>query len=107
MFGMFGPQMPEIAPEMLAERLTSGEAPFIVDVREPAEYAAGHIPGSRLMPLGTLGARLMDLPRDQEIVLVCRSGGRSGRATQFLLQSGFQAVNMPGGMLAWRGPTER
>lgn len=107
MFGLFGPRVPEIAPEALAERVRTGEAPVIVDVREPGEYASGHIPGSRLMPLGTLGARLMDLPRDQEIVLVCHSGGRSGHATQHLLKSGFQAVNMVGGMMAWRGPVER
>lgn len=107
MFGLFAGRMPQVTAQELEGRLQSDTAPIVVDVREPAEYAGGHIPGSRLMPLGTLGARLQDLPRDREIVLVCRSGARSASATQMLLQSGFQAINMAGGMMGWRGPVER
>lgn len=107
MFGLFAPRLPQISSEDLAGRLQSDTAPFVLDVREPAEYARGHIPGSQLVPLGTLGARLQDLPRDREIAVVCMSGGRSASATQLLLKNGFQAVNVAGGMLGWRGPVER
>lgn len=107
MFGLSTPRMPQISAQEVEQRLQAGSVPFILDVREPSEYRGGHIPGSQLISLGTLGARLQDLPRDREIVVVCRSGARSASATQHLIQSGFQALNMAGGMLAWRGPVER
>lgn len=107
MFGLFAPQTPEVAAHELEGRLQADPAPFVLDVREVSEYSQGHISGSRNVPLGTLGSRLEDLPRDQEIVVVCRSGGRSSAATKQLLQAGFQAVNMVGGMMAWRGAVER
>lgn len=107
MFGLFAPRMPQVSAQEVEQRLQAGQAPFILDVRELSEYKGGHIPGSKLISLGTLGARLQDLPRDREIVVVCRSGARSASATQHLLQAGFQAINMAGGMLAWRGPLER
>lgn len=106
MFGSSAPQLPQIAAAELEGRLRAGATPLVLDVREPAEYSRGHIPGSRLMPLGTLPAGLQDLPRDREIVVVCHSGARSSRATQHLVQAGFQAINMVGGMVAWRGPVE-
>lgn len=105
MFGMFAPSIPEVSTQEVASRLDSN--PFILDVREVAEYQDGHIPGSHLIPLGTLGARLQDLPRDQEIIVVCRSGNRSGMASRQLIGAGFKAVNMTGGMMSWRGPVER
>lgn len=107
MFGLFAPRQPQVSTREVAERLKAGSAPFILDVREPAEYAGGHIPGSKLVSLGTLGSRLQDLPRDREIVVVCRSGARSASATQLLIQNGFHAINMAGGMMAWQGPVER
>jgi rhodanese-related sulfurtransferase len=74
---------------------------FLLDVREDWEYAAGHIPGTTLIPLGQLQSRLSELPTDKTIVAVCRSGNRSGQATQLLQQSGFTVHNMQGGMNAW------
>ena len=76
-----------------------GDATF-VDVREPYEWEAGHIDGALLIPLGELVARLDDLP-DDEIVVVCRSGNRSGRAVAWLVANGFDAANLAGGMKAW------
>lgn len=75
----------------------------MVDVREPDEYVGelGHLEGTELVPLGTVEQRAADWDKSQEIVLVCRSGGRSGRAAAALARMGFQkVVNMAGGMLA-------
>jgi sulfur-carrier protein adenylyltransferase/sulfurtransferase len=76
----------------------------IVDVREPAEYTGelGHIPGAELVPLATVEAAAAAWNKDEELVLVCRSGARSGRAAAALTALGFRrAMNMVGGMLAW------
>lgn len=74
---------------------------FILDVREPHEFAAGHVPGATLIPLGQLSRRLSEIPKDKTVVAVCRSGNRSGQATELLRQRGFNAHNMRGGMNAW------
>lgn len=75
---------------------------FILDVREPDEWAAGHIDGATLIPLGELGARVSELPTDQEIVVVCRSGRRSAEGRDILRQAGLNSVtSMSGGMNAW------
>jgi hydroxyacylglutathione hydrolase len=76
----------------------------IIDVRRPDEFSGelGHIPEARLIVLDTLPDRIAELPKDQTIVFVCRSGGRSARATAFALTEGFENVyNMKGGMLRW------
>ncbi len=76
---------------------------FMVDVREPDEYAAGHIPGITLIPVGEIADRLGELPTDKEIILTCRTGNRSGQAAEFLRGLGFTNVhNMEGGIVAWR-----
>jgi glyoxylase-like metal-dependent hydrolase (beta-lactamase superfamily II)/rhodanese-related sulfurtransferase len=75
----------------------------LIDVREPSEYAAGHIPGATNVPQAELATRLDDAPRDRPVYLVCRSGARSLRAAQFLRQLGYPRVaNVRGGTLAWR-----
>lgn len=75
---------------------------FILDVREPDEWAAGHIPGATLIPLGQLASRLAEVPQDQPIVVVCRSGNRSATGRDILLDAGFAEVtSMGGGMNAW------
>lgn len=106
MFGLFSSQG-QTGPDDVLKRLEGPEPPLVVDVREPAEHAQGHIPGCVLMPLGSLPQRLHELPKDRELVMVCRSGGRSAMATQMANQAGLKAVNMAGGMMAWRGPIER
>lgn len=76
----------------------------VVDVREPQEWAAGHAPGAVHIPLGDIPARLDEIPStDDSLPIVCRSGGRSERAVQWLLQQGFDVVNVRGGMRAWHG----
>lgn len=73
----------------------------VVDVREQDEWDDGHIPGALHIPLGELADRLGELPEDDTLLLVCRSGGRSERAAQWLMTNGFEAINLVGGMSAW------
>ena len=75
---------------------------FILDVREPNEWEAGHIPGATLIPLGELESRLDEVPTDQSVVVVCRSGNRSATGRDILLNAGFTDVtSMAGGMNEW------
>lgn len=84
---------------------------LVVDVREPAEYAAGHVPGAVSIPQADLALRLDDIPRERDVLVVCEGGTRSLRAARFLRQSGFSRVtNLIGGTSAWRQaelPVER
>jgi NADPH-dependent 2,4-dienoyl-CoA reductase/sulfur reductase-like enzyme/rhodanese-related sulfurtransferase len=73
---------------------------FLLDVREPVELAVENAPGALNIPLGQLRARLGELPRDREILVICRSGQRAYSATRILLQKGFKARNLAGGMLS-------
>ncbi|RLP97372.1 rhodanese-like domain-containing protein [Geobacillus stearothermophilus] len=98
--------MKTITPKEVEERLRAGESLHIIDVREPEEVAAGKIPGAVNIPLGLIEFRMHELDKNEEYILVCRSGGRSGRATEFLDSRGYRVINMTGGMLAWEGPVE-
>jgi rhodanese-related sulfurtransferase/rubrerythrin len=76
----------------------------LLDVRQPEEYAQGHLPGSLLIPLGELHQRLGELDRSRTAIVYCRSGVRSANAAGVLLNAGFGDVrNLSGGILAWRG----
>lgn len=76
---------------------------LVVDVREPTEYAAGHVPGAVSIPQADLALRLESLPRDRDLLVVCEGGTRSARAARFLKQTGFSRVtNLLGGTSAWR-----
>ena len=77
------------------------EDAVLVDVREAYEWDAGHVAGAVHLPLDAMSDRLAEFPRDRRIVVVCRSGRRSARATELLTRSGFDAVNLEGGLLAW------
>lgn len=86
-----------------ATRLINSDA-FVLDVREPGEFSAGHIAGARNIPLGKLGERSNELEkfRDQPLVVCCAAGGRSSRACQQLKKLGFENLhNLSGGMDAW------
>lgn len=81
------------------------EGVALLDVREDDEWAAGHAPGATHIPMGDLPARvgeLDELPDDQPVYVICRSGGRSARAAAWLNASGWDAVNVAGGMGSWR-----
>ena len=70
-------------------------------MRETSEWDAGHAPGARHLALGSLAGALGTLAPDVDIVVVCRSGNRSARATELLIEAGLDAVNLKGGMVAW------
>ncbi len=75
----------------------------VFDVREQVEYDEGHIPGVTLIPLGEVANRLSEIPKDKTVIMTCRSGNRSGQATDFLRQNGYTNVhNMEGGIVAWQ-----
>jgi sulfur-carrier protein adenylyltransferase/sulfurtransferase len=97
-------RVPEITATELKQRLDRGERLTIVDVREPYEWEIGNLGdyGARLIPMAELEERLDELDRDEEIVLQCRSGSRSGNALKFLREQGFERLhNLKGGILAW------
>jgi adenylyltransferase/sulfurtransferase len=86
----------------LKARMDRGDAPLIVDVREPAEFEICRIPGAVLIPLGQLPSRIGELDPAREIVLQCKVGSRSASATAYLRRAGFAlARNLTGGILAW------
>ena len=78
----------------------SVEKDFLLDVREAFELAVEDVPGAINIPLGQLRARLSELPQDKDILVICRSGQRAYAATRVLLQNGFKARNLSGGMLS-------
>ena len=75
-----------------------------IDVREPHEFKSGHVPGMKNIPVGQIGNRSKELPKDREIVLMCHSGSRSMMAARTLKRLGFtKIVNVRGGMMGWKG----
>src|SRR3954447_21405427 len=92
----------DIEPERVAELHDQG-AIQLVDVREPYEWAAGHIPGARHVQLNELASRPGAIDRERPVVFVCRVGGRSGMAAAAFRDGGYDAYNLAGGVLAWAG----
>ncbi|MGB8652196.1 MAG: rhodanese-like domain-containing protein [Mycobacteriales bacterium] len=90
--------VPEIAATDAARLAEAGEV-LLLDVREPHEWDAGHAAGAVHLPLGALDLRV--LPSGRPLVMVCRSGNRSGKATAALVAAGYDARNMVGGMQSW------
>jgi rhodanese-related sulfurtransferase len=86
-------------PEIPAAAVPAGA--WLLDVREDDEWAAGHAPEATHIRMGELGERTGELPVDQEIYVICRSGHRSARVTQALNGAGWHAVNVGGGMQDW------
>ena len=99
---LMGQGVPSVDVRQAAEMQGEDVGALIIDVREPNEYAQLRARGAVLLPLGRLNNRAKDLPRDREILLMCRTGGRSANATQFLAANGFENVtNVSGGIVAW------
>jgi len=93
-------RIPEIDVQQAYEKYQEGV--FILDVRQPEEWNEGHIPNATLIPLDQLAQRVNELPRDREIVVVCRSGNRSREGTLILLENGFKQISsMAGGVTDW------
>ena len=95
----------EITVLDLKRAIDSGKNPYILDVREPQEYQINRIPGSVLIPLGQVASRVAEIKAGAEgrpIVVQCKMGGRSEKATRLLRQQGLErAQNLKGGILAW------
>jgi rhodanese-related sulfurtransferase len=93
--------LPKEVDVAAASRLRDAGA-FVLDVREPSEWEAGHIPGATLIPLGQLASRTSEVPSDRQVVVVCHSGNRSAQGRDILLAAGLPSVtSMAGGMSAW------
>ena len=99
---LFGPPVPSIDATALQAKLNEKPKPFVLDVREPSEYSAGHIAGSTLLPSHQLSSRMSELPKDREIVCVCASGSRSSSAARKLAGNGYTVLNLSGGMGQWQ-----
>jgi rhodanese-related sulfurtransferase len=95
---VFGPQVPSVSPaDVPADS-------YLLDVREPDEWEAGHAPGAHHVPMMEIPARMAEVPTDADVVVVCRSGGRSGQVVSYLLGNGWDNVrNLDGGMQSWAG----
>jgi SulP family sulfate permease len=93
----------EIQPRELWRRIHTATPPTVIDVREPREFRQGHVPGAQLVPLEQLLVGPVTLPREHDLVLVCRSGRRSTRAAELLQTKGYTDVLiLHGGMLGWQ-----
>lgn len=95
-----------ITPEEVEIQLNEGKTLNIIDVREDDEVAEGMIPKAVHIKMGDIPDQLDQLDKNTEYVLVCRSGGRSGRVCEYLMEQGFNVTNMVGGMLEWTGHQE-
>ena len=93
------PAIPEVPAAEARARFDSGAV--VLDVREPDEWHAGHVDGAVWIPMAQIGARHEEVPRDREVLVICRSGHRSGRVVAALVDAGIDAVNVAGGMKAW------
>lgn len=91
----------DIDPQRVAEWIEQDPAPQVIDVREPREREAGHIDGSRHIPLADLAGSAASIDRERPVVFYCRVGARSRMAAQALRASGFEAYSMEGGLMRW------
>ena len=95
------PENAEVSPKAASEAIANGA--MLIDVREKSEYDELHIPGSVLIPLGELPARLAEVPADRDVYVHCRMGGRSARAVDYLRVFGRpNSYNVTGGIDAWQ-----
>jgi rhodanese-related sulfurtransferase/TusA-related sulfurtransferase len=95
-----------VSNDVLQKKLQQNETTVVLDVREAAEFAFNHIPNAITIPLGELEDRIAELPRENEIFVICRTGNRSDFAAQKLTENGFSKVfNVVPGMSEWTGAT--
>jgi rhodanese-related sulfurtransferase len=105
--GCSGGSYTDVSVDEAKEMIDSGEVQ-VLDVRTPDEFAAGHIPGAKLVPLQVIESMLSELDKDQKYLVVCRSGNRSTQASGILVENGFKNIyNMTGGMNEWKYEIEK
>jgi len=95
-----------ITPEKVQKQLEAGKTLNLIDVREDDEVAEGMIPEAVHIRMGNIPENLDKLDQNSEYIIICRSGGRSGRVCEYLFDQGYNVSNMVGGMLEWEGPLE-
>jgi rhodanese-related sulfurtransferase len=93
--------VPEISPRDFVARRERGDDLILLDVREAWELDIAKVPGIVHIPMGEVPSRLAELDQSKEIVVLCRSGRRSGDVARFLQERGYRTVNLAGGILAW------
>jgi len=104
----FGPRIKTITTAELAEKLKSGTKPVLIDVREPYEFTAGHVPRAVNVPLRFVRQRADEFDPAAETYVICQSGSRSASATKQLMKAGFTNVaSVAGGTSAWTGKLKR
>ncbi|WP_209124953.1 rhodanese-like domain-containing protein [Alkalihalobacillus sp. BA299] len=104
-FGTANDQIQEITTSELETKMKTDKNSVFIDVREIDEYEEAHVQGMTNIPLSRFENEYTQLPKDQEIVLFCRSGNRSMQAASFLSEQGYkQITNVTGGILSWDGP---
>jgi len=101
--------MQEITATELKNRMDAGEDVQLVDVRQPDEYAFARIEGAKLIPIGEIMRRIDELDDSKELILQCKSGGRSAQAIEFLTRAGYQGKmsNLKGGITAWSNDVDQ
>lgn len=93
---------PAVAPAAVAEITARDDAPLLLDVRTPEEFAQGHLPGAVLIPHDQLAARLDEIDRDRWVLVYCRSGKRAGTAQDILEDAGVEVRQVEGSWLRWQ-----
>jgi len=93
--------IPSVSVDQVPDPIPSGL--FVVDVREPVEWAHGRIEGSVHIPMSELVDRIAEIPNESQVLVVCKVGARSARVAGYLVQSGYEAFNLDGGLLDWVG----
>ena len=96
---LFGPEVETV--EATEVRRLQSEGAVLIDVREPNEWESGHVQGAKLIPMGNLDRELPKLRKDRQVLFICRSGRRAGRATASAKDQGLNAANVRGGMIQW------
>jgi len=98
-----GGMQPLTQDAFLALPRSGEQAPFVLDVRTPEEFVAGHVPGAVNIPYDQVAARIAEVPRDKDVVLYCRSGRRAGMAAEVLATNGYTRLqHLEGDMIAWQ-----
>jgi len=91
--------IPSVSVDQVPDPLPEGL--FVVDVREPVEWAYGRIDGSVHIPMAEVIERIGEIPQESQVLVVCKVGARSARVAGYLVQSGYEAFNLDGGLLDW------
>jgi rhodanese-related sulfurtransferase len=99
---IFGEPVSTIQALELHEELLNGKRPYLLDVRQPQEFRLAHIADAKLIPLGELGRRISEVPRDREVICICATGHRSVPAVRKLAAEGYTARSLKNGMIAWQ-----